>query len=56
MVEKLTKMASKAVEANEKPALQSKKFVAFLVTEMGFFVLMGIMLGIVVFSKAGGGA
>lgn len=44
MVEKLTKMAAKAVEANEKPALQSKKFVAFLVTELGFFVLMGIML------------
>ena len=44
MVEKLAKMASKAVEANEKPALQSKKFVAYLVAEVGFFVLMGMML------------
>lgn len=41
MVEEMLK---KAVDANEKPALQSKKFVAFLVVELGFFVLMGIML------------
>lgn len=28
----------------EKPALKSKKFVAFLITELGFFTLMGLML------------
>lgn len=30
--------------SHEKPALQSKKFVAFLVCEVGFFVLMAFML------------
>lgn len=28
----------------EKPALQSKKFVAYLLTTVGFFVIMGLML------------
>lgn len=28
----------------EKPALKSKKFVAYLLTTVGFFVIMGLML------------
>lgn len=28
----------------EKPALKSKKFVAFLLVSLGFFVMMGLML------------
>lgn len=35
---------SKNANNGEKSALASKKFVAFLVCELGFFLLMGIML------------
>ena len=39
----LTKVVE-AADLHEKAWWQSKKFIAFLATEFGFFVLMGVML------------
>lgn len=40
----MTEQQAKAVEVHEKPALASKKFKAFLLVEIGFFTLMGMMI------------
>jgi len=40
----------------DKPALKSKKFIAFLITELGLFTLMGLMLKLQDVDKLGSNA